>query len=219
MGIHMAVRGHRRGRRRAVAVLAIVLWAAGLLLVAPSAQAETAAGAPAPAATLKFDKVLHPTSNHLVKRITTQATLNCTDMTPEVHQYAVDHKYCPASGDAGTNNTVVGNCGSSYIDIFDDFPGDYQGRVEYGFVSAMGTVVYRTLGISWSYTPDGIGTGGPIFGLYTDVSPMFDVSYAGRAYALENYPGGWAVELLGGVNLLWGGSCVILVPYAFAHIT
>jgi len=220
MGRHMMVRVHRRGRRRAGAILAVGLWAAGLLLVAPSAQADTAAGVPTPTATLKFDSAAHPASGgHLVKRITAQATLDCVNMSAEVREYAVDHKYCSASGDVGTNTTVVGNCGSSYIDIFDDSPGDLLGRVSYGFTSFQGTVVSRNLGIYWSYTPSGINTGGPIFGLYTDSALMFDVSYAGTAYAVESAPGAWSVELLGGVTLVWGGQCVILVPFAFAVIT
>jgi hypothetical protein len=214
MGRNMMVRGHRR----AVAILAVGLWAAGLLLVAPTAQAEPTTSAPT--ATMKSGGAASsPTSGHLVRRVTAQATLDCVNMTAEVHKYAVEHKYCSANGEAGTDTTVVGNCGSSYIDIFDDFPGDLQGRVSYGFTSFQGTVVQRTLGIYWSYTPAGIGTGGPIFGLYTDSALMFDVSYAGTAYALESAPGAWSVQLLGGVTLLWGGKCVILIPYAFAVIT
>lgn len=220
MGSYTTVRGHRSGRRRAGVVLAVGLWVAGLLLAAPSAQAAPAEEVPTPTATLKFDGAAPPKSGgHLVRRITAQATLDCVNMTAEVRKYAVDHNYCTAGGDAGTNTTAVGNCGSSYIEIFDDTPGDLLGRVTYGFTSFQGTVVSRNLGILWAYTPSGIDTGGPITGLYPDVSLMFDVSYAGTAYAIEGARGSWAVELLGGVTLLWGGSCVILVPYAFALIT
>jgi hypothetical protein len=201
-----------RGGRRIVlsGVLTIVLGAAGALLAAPAAQAQSAA----PGVELAAPST-QPPAGDVVGRITMQTKLNCSSMPAKAHRYAVDHNYCPAIGDqASPQNTIVGNCGSAWIDIIDAVPGDRLARVQWGVTSSQGTMVWRQFVVSWTITVPGLDGPIPFLGSFPDIGPMFNFTYSAIGTAnLGGYTRGLvSVNLNGTVELLWGGTCIIIPP-------
>lgn len=129
--------------------------------------------------------------------------LDCTHMTAEAKAYADARGYCSASNTTiSPNGVVYGNCGDSWIYIFDVTLGDVD--IDYGFDSSLGTVVYRNLGIGFAGTANSGG--------WPDNGWMFSSSYySSRQNIYVGY--GEAYASLGGtVTLVWGGQCDLLNP-------
>jgi hypothetical protein len=216
---HTAGHGRRTGRRRALAAVLAIGLGAGLLLAAPSAQADTAkpTPSPTPSPTLTLDATPH-ISGASVRRITVEARLKCDGMSAEAHAYAVDHKYCGANGDAGTDNTKTGLCGTSWIDIFDDIPYDYYGRVEWGMNSFLGVMVYKNLYVNWTFSMANVPV--PFIGSLPDTGLIFTPNYVNSGTAVSYpWPSLATAQLVGTVTLIWGGECEILQPQAIAIVS
>src|SRR3954469_10050913 len=74
-------------------------------------------------------------------------TVDCTASTSA-------RRYCTDAG-IDPDNIVTGNCGDSYIYIYDD--GGGVAAISYGFHSSKGWVVYRALQINWTNWSTGGG--------------------------------------------------------------
>lgn len=199
---HRAVRN--QGGRRALAAILAAGVVAGLLVGTPVAQAAPAAAPPTLAVDASPD-----TSGKPVARITMDMAFDCEGMSGEVLANAVERDECPAPGEATTNGTTVGNCGASWIDIYDDVPGDKVGRVVWGMSSYQGTIVYRSLLIEYFFTTQDQGI---VTGALVDSGVMLSSTYQASATATSPLPSLLAVIMSGGVRLLTGSSCVIIPP-------
>lgn len=197
---------HRFGKLLLGLVLALGL---GLVAAGPVAQAETAAP------TLRTD-FTPDTPGKVVTRITAGMEFDCAGMTGPVLENAIKLKQCAAPGDATTDNTVTGNCGAAWIDIYDDAPGDRMARVVWGFTSYQGPIVYRSLVVSYNFSTTDQGI---VSGSLADSGIMFSPYYQATTTANSPLPSALAVLLSGGVTLLSGSGCVILSPRAFLPIS
>lgn len=142
------------------------------------------------------------------KVVEAEMRLDCTNMSESVHDYAVEHGYCPSEDDVGPDDIRYGSCGSSEIWISSAGGGDAS--IEYGFNSSLGPVVYRNLGIGYAGDDDSGG--------WNDSGVMASSSY----YAADTlFTGvGQADTSLGGtVTLAWGGQCTLLEPHSTAFIS
>jgi hypothetical protein len=134
-------------------------------------------------------------------------TLDCANMTSTAYRYAVDHSYCSgrsssASSAATPDGNRHGSCGDSWIYVFGVGNGEIS--IEYGFLSSLGTVVYRSLTVIYS------GTRGS--GLFNNNGVMASSSF--DAYRDVYVGAGSAGATLGGtVTLWWGAQCILLQPY------
>ncbi|MBM6400448.1 hypothetical protein [Phycicoccus sonneratiae] len=134
--------------------------------------------------------------------------LDCGALRGQVRKYAVDHAYCPAagrtSGDVTPQNTVYGNCGSSFIYIEDPNWTSSTARFRYGFSSSKGIVVSRNLAVGYS------GARGP--GGFSDSGFMASTSYSHTSGERTTGSGYLYATLGGTVTLFWGASCTLLQP-------
>jgi hypothetical protein len=207
------VRRQGRGRSRLLATaLAIGL---GLVLATPAAQAEPTTAPPTLTPTL-IPGATPNTSEKLVARITAEMKVDCAGMSGEALGNAIELKQCPAPGEAGTNNTTVGDCGASWIEVYDDVLNDGLGRVNYGMSSYLGTMVYRSLVISYAFTTQDQGI---VSGAFGDSGIMLSASYSADALATSPLPSILSVIMTGGVTLLTGTKCVIIPPRSIARIS
>jgi hypothetical protein len=195
-------------RRGALAV--VVAVALGLFFTAPAAQAETTTAPP----TLSIDATPN-TSGKLVAHIKVEMKYDCAGMTGEALKTAIAQGNCP-SGGATTNGTTVGNCGSSWVDVFDDFPLDGLGRVVWGMTSYQAPIFTRNLILN--YTFDTIDQG-YIFGSLYDIGFVFAQSYQASATATSPLPSTLSILMGGQVTLIDGAVCYIIPPRAFARIS
>jgi hypothetical protein len=138
--------------------------------------------------------------------------LDCGSMSASAHSYAVAHGYCPAgsSSSVSPNNTVGGNCGDSYLYMWNDRAG--YAAFHYGFYSTDGTVYYRDLVVSW------VNWTHLVNGNYTDATYMWNAGYdtTKGLYTKTGYVSG---ALSGEVYLWWGGICSILHPTSSTTVT
>jgi hypothetical protein len=130
----------RRGARAVVVAVAL-----GLFFTAPPAQAETKTAPP----TLSIDATPN-TSGKLVAHVKVEMKYDCAGMTGEALKTAIAQGNCP-SGGATTNGTTVGNCGSSWVDVFGDFPLDGLGRVVWGMTSYQAPIFTRNLILNYTF--------------------------------------------------------------------
>jgi hypothetical protein len=145
----------------------------------------------------------------------TQLTLDCANMSKQVHRYAVAHHYCTATG-AGvvspdSTGEESGDCGSSYITI-NNQGGGYAG-FSWGFASSLGPVVYRGLEVNWVNELFGNSGGWP------DGSAMLGSNYSSPVRRVGTGQGNVFGDVGGYVVLLWGGTCDLLNPSTTQKIT
>ena len=145
-----------------------------------------------------------PPSSPPAGAIHAQMVLNCDTMSAKAHGYAVSHGYCPTStGSAAPNAVAYGNCGDSWIYIFDDTEGNAE--IDWGFDSSLGAVVYRSLSVGYSGVDESGG--------WPDAAWMSSSSYANARTGIWVGPYGEAYATVGGtVTLWWGGQCTLLEP-------
>lgn len=136
--------------------------------------------------------------------------LDCAGMSDQALGYAVKNNLCTADRkvihpDVGTLDTRWGTCGASHIYVWDQSGTSGRMVAGYGFLSILGTVVYRNLTIGWT----NITTGS--VGSSRDSGIMFSSSYGNeRTLSTGN---GWVFATLSGtVTLAWGGQCTLLIP-------
>jgi hypothetical protein len=178
---------------RAVVILA--LFAA--VVSGLEAQAASAAGPSPPGAT-----------QTLVATVPMQ--LDCSRLSASAMQYATSHLYCMSSGANAPNNEVGGNCGYSYLYMYNAHRGD--ARFHYGFHSTDGTVIDRNLTISWANWTHGV------VGNFPDSIGMFNATYRNTVdkYTKSGFVTG---VLYGDVFLWWGGICTLNDPTSSAEVT
>lgn len=182
-------------RSRVLSALAGLIFATAPVLPAGAASAES------------------PGSGEDSPDVTTtavQMVLDCAGMDEETLAYAVEQEYCTADGAAvdpapGTQDVRFGNCGWSHLFVWDESGSSGRMVAGYGFLSIVGTVVYRNLTIGW--TNVSLGT----VGSSRDSGLMFSVSYANNR-TLTTGNGRLFATLSGTVTLAWGGRCTLLIP-------
>jgi hypothetical protein len=189
---------NRSRAKRSMLVAAFASIVAMMLALMPgvSLAATSAAGSPA-----------GPPAGKLVK---VKMTTNCTDMSPDVHKYAVDHNYCPSSDGAEGNNVVTGNCGDSWLWIWDDGNSSAFGY-HTGVDSAQGSIAEVSWNLSWYNWTSGAsgGTGDSNWPWSTDWERQSWLN-SGRGYITAG--------LSGQVILVWGGTCYIGNPTDFTDV-
>ena len=181
-------------RKRSTIVARVVLGAlatiALIIGVSGTAQASNPASAPAPI-------VDAPASSW-----TATLVPDCANLTASARQYAIDHNIKICGLNSTTRNTVPGLCGSSGIFIYQG-PSSGQARINYGFSSTVGTIVTRSLVVSWA---------GAVSGSYTDFSLMGATSYSNNIVRTTGR--GLAGADLGGTVLTsWGLVCYMNGPH------
>ena len=139
-----------------------------------------------------------------------QMVLDCENMSPSARAYATEHGLCSADGDVGTQDIRYGNCGYSYIYVWNN---GKHGVADfgYGFGSDLGPVVWRSLRVNWSNLDLGKA------GSFTDRSVMAGTTYAAIRSATTGV-GEVFAGLTGYVTLLWGGECTLLVSTDYGII-
>jgi hypothetical protein len=138
-------------------------------------------------------------------------TLDCAGMSRRAKAYADAHGYCSSSGGGVTPySTTVGNCGSSWLTIWNE--GSGYAEFSYGFQSTLGNVVYRSLGVNWTNW----STGGTA--VISDSSWM-NSSYYNRSKIEWTRPGFVTGSMTGWVLLWWGGTCSIIPPSDYVTVT
>jgi hypothetical protein len=135
-------------------------------------------------------------------------TLDCVNMTEQARAYAVHNNLCTPDGKAvesgvSTYGVVTGNCGSSWIWIYNSNGG--YARFVYGYHSTRGTVVAHVLRVSWYNWSTGGASG------WTDAAGRLSSTYEIQRTRFTG-AGYVATGLSGFVTLWWGGTCNILNP-------
>jgi hypothetical protein len=196
----MSIRAHRAWRvvqPWLAALVAAGVVVVGLVLVsAAPAQATVPAG------------VAQAASDAEVVRVPLR--LDCTNMSTKAQEYAVAHGYCPTRSDVRPGVVVWGNCGWSAM-FLSATGTSGTANMAYGFGSTLGTVVYRSLAVTWR------NTAGPS-GAFPDSGVMFNTNY-GAARLVPTGAGWVRAELTGSVLLVWGGLCTIAGTFETAVIT
>jgi len=150
-----------------------------------------------------------------------QALLDCSNMTADARAFADDGKLCddtrrltadeaaqvsPGMAPGGTVAPLDvrwGNCGASHIYMWNR--GGGRAGTGWGFASILGTVVRRNLVVRWANWSRGTG------GSFVDSNWMFSSVY-GNSRSFTTRSGSVSVWVTGNVRLVWGGTCVLLVP-------
>jgi hypothetical protein len=172
-----------------------------VLAVAVTALSVTSASAAGPSP---------PTSGQAVIQ-TVPMQLECSRLSGSALQYAVSHRYCPASGAGAIPETTVnGNCGDSFLYMWNHGGGD--ATFWYGFHSTKGTVFYRDLHVSWANWTRGV------HGNFSDSTYMWNASFSHTTnrYTKQGFVTGVAY---GEVYLWWGGICSLLYPTSSTHVS
>jgi hypothetical protein len=185
----------------------LVGLAAALVTTAMSLTGTAALAAPtvAPASQSAISSADAATPN----AVDVPMTLDCVNMTAKARAYAVAHEYCPSEGGLA-NNTVYGNCGSSWIYIH---PWGYAGEadVSYGFSSSKGTVIHRALYGYWDST-NGLD------GSWSNIAYMASSRYS-TSRNINAGRGTMYATVDGVVTLWWGGQCYLLSPYDRRYVS
>lgn len=142
-----------------------------------------------------------------VTRIQVPMTADCTDLSAKAAAYIKKHNLTicgsasSGSGQVSPDNAVVGDCGSSFLDVYSGGMGDAV--IGYGFDSSEGDAVYRYLTINYSGTA--------VTSSFNDDSPMFDYIYTSSERVYGGY-GFFTAQMTGGISLYWGLDCYIGNP-------
>jgi hypothetical protein len=131
--------------------------------------------------------------------VTTQRvsmSLDCSHLSAGAQQYATAHNLCTAA--VTPNGRVGGDCGWSEINLFNDFDGTFT--IEYGFHSSQGTVIARSLTVSYQ---DRLGGAS-----FDDSNNMASTDYtASRRVFVGGGPGRINAALDGSILLFWFATC------------
>lgn len=133
-------------------------------------------------------------------------TLACDKLDANALIYAVEHNYCTPDGKSvmSANGIVVGDCGSSWMWVFDDNVPS-RAFMRYGFSSTLGAVVFRSLRVDWGNWTTGRVGGWPDSGFMSS-------SFYENTPAVYTGSGLVGAGLTGTVTLWWGGICGVLNP-------
>jgi hypothetical protein len=138
-----------------------------------------------------------------IKAVHAKMSLDCTHMSVAAHKYATGHGYCAAATTKITPNGVAyGDCGDSWIYIFDVGGGDAD--IDYGFDSSWGAAVVRNLSIGYA--------GWESSGGWSDSGWMSSSSYSSSREYIPVGPGDAYASMGGSIGLWWGGSCTLNDP-------
>jgi len=136
--------------------------------------------------------------------------VDCTTLEGAAADYAIKNQICPDPKHPQPNDTRWGNCGSSWIYVWNR--GHGNAYVWWGFASIQGTVVRRNLTASWFNYDRNTG------GRFIDSNYMLSTLYSNDR-VFTTAAGSVLVWLSGNVRLVWGGTCVILYPTDAERIT
>jgi hypothetical protein len=189
---------------RAVRTAAVVTIAMTALVFA---AATAASAAPAP----NTPKAPAPTAAGAAtaNKVNGTMTLNCTALDAAKRRYAVDHHYCPPVSDAekagsiGPQNVVYGNCGSSWLWIFNRNLGTADFWV--GADSSQGAIMEISWNVGWSNRRNGSGGG------FGDANWPWASHWENTSRRFTD----WGVvdgALTGTAILVWGATCDIALP-------
>jgi hypothetical protein len=125
-------------------------------------------------------------------------SLDCSHLSAGAQQHAKAHNLCTAA--VTPHGRVPGDCGWSEINLYNDFDGTFT--IEYGFHSSAGTVVARSLTVSYQ---DRLGGAS-----FDDSNNMFSSDYtASRRAFVGGGPGQINAALDGSVLLVWLATCTM----------
>jgi len=203
--------------------LALTLGSGFGLIEAPSPAAAVALEAPPPEeATLpdilreeaeKSEEEATGKSKEYMKEV--PMTLDCVNMTEQARDYALRNNLCTTDGhtpegDLSVKNKVDGDCGSSWIWVYNASRG--YARTVYGYHSTDGTVVAHVLRVSWYNWSTGGASG------WTDAAGELSSTYETSRTTFTG-AGFVTVGLSGFVALWWGGTCTINNPTDWVTVT
>ena len=171
-------------RHRVARFLAALVLTGGATLGAAPANAATTQAAPVYEQTVQFTM-----------------SVDCTTMTDESRAYAAEHDIKVCAGGIAARNEVSNVCGSSQVTI--GRAGGGNAFITWGFSSALGNMVYRSLVVDWS--------GDAASDTIPDASFMNAASY-GNAAVAPTGSGPAGAALYGTATLAWGPTCYMDGP-------
>jgi hypothetical protein len=192
-------------RKLALAFSMVFLAMTAALTASGSPAFAATPGAAATQAAAATSSAAHASQS----RVEGALVLDCTHMSAAAHRYAVAHHYCGPNSPK-PNDTVCGNCGCSFIDLFNRSRG-YAGMY-YGFKSSKGTVIHRSLAVNWANFTKGNAGG------WGDSGFMASSSYSADRH-VDTHAGIVSAVLSGSVTLWWGASCTLLEPTSTVKVT
>lgn len=148
-----------------------------------------------------------PANARLVKG---SMTLDCASLTPSAKRYADAHHYCDGPGDIRPKDVREGDCGISYLWMWNN-DGGYAG-MSFGVGSYLGDILHISSHVSWVNWR--YGNSGTVDGSGFPWSSTYDRTT--EAYTAAGFVTG---AYSGSVTLIWGGSCTLLVPTDSADVT
>ena len=141
--------------------------------------------------------------------VTTQhvsMSLDCSHLSAGAQQYATAHSLCTAG--VTPNDRQPGSCGWSEINLFNDFDGTFT--IEYAFHSSQGTVIARSLTVSYQ---DRLGGAS-----FDDSNSMASTDYtASRRAFVGGGPARINAALDGSILLWWFATCSMNHPTASSN--
>lgn len=136
--------------------------------------------------------------------------LDCASTTGDALKYAIAKGYCTSEGTITPTGIAYGSCGWAAMFVA-NVGGGGRAAFTYGFGSSLGTVVYRSLVVTW------VNSSGPS-GAFPDSSAQFSSTYS-TTRTVTTGSGSVLAQLTGYVVLIWGGVCTVLSPTDAASIT
>jgi hypothetical protein len=188
----------------------VVAFALGLFFTAPAAQAETTTAPP----TLRIDATPN-ISGKVVAHVEVEMKYDCAAMTGEVLKTVIAQGNCPSDG-VTTDDTTVGNCGSSYVDVLDSVPLDGLGTVRWGMTSYQAPIFVRNVILDYVFTTIDQGL---VFGSLYDIGFVLAQRYDATGTATSPLPSLLSVTMGGQVTLIDGVVCFIIPPRGIARIS
>jgi hypothetical protein len=176
----------------AVVVFADGASAAGARVGVQSAQANSATAIMRPAGVPATATIVSGTMS-----------LNCASLTGTAKAYADAKGYCGKSTGVQPNDYREGDCGFSYLYMWDN-GGGYAG-MSFGVGSSLGAILHISSHVSWANWTYGIS--GAVDGSGFVWSANYDRNT--EAYTAAGFVTG---AYSGSVTLVWGGQCTILIP-------
>lgn len=191
--------------RTAIRTLLTLLVVAGVLSTAFAPAANAAPTVAPRAVSVSTDGAVVrplgvPANAKLVKA---SMSLDCAHLSSSAKKYADAHGYCPSTGTVQPYDSREGDCGVSYLYMWDN-GGGYAG-VSFGVGSYMGEILHISSYVSW--TNWSYGNTGTVDGSGFPWSDSYDrntETYTAAGFVTGAYSGS--------ITLIWGGSCTILIP-------
>jgi hypothetical protein len=188
----------------------VVAFTLALFYTAPAAEAATTTAKPTLSIDAKAD-----TSGKVIAHVEVEMKYDCAAMTGEVLKTVIAQGNCP-SGGVTTNDTTVGNCGSSYVDVLDSVPLDGLGTVRWGMTSYQAPIFVRNVILDYVFTTIDQGL---VFGSLYDVGFVLAQRYDAVGTATSPLPSLLSVIMGGQVTLVDGVVCFIIPPRGIARIS